>query len=336
MNLKPLHTIIPTTITLANKNGMELKLSTFGATILSLKVPNKHQKLTNVVLSLQDDQEYYNPSFLNERVYLGSTVGRYAGRISNTGFTIDQQNYTLPHDHNNIHLHGGMNGFDRKIWKIQEVIEQRSYISSVVFSYKSKHLEEGFPGNLMVKATYSLTDNNEVIIQYTAVSDQKTHVNMTNHSYYNLSGKHSILNHKLQLNSDQYLEVNKHLIPTGKIVDVAKTKYDYRTPKIIGDDTFTGLDDTFVFNTAKHNAVISSEETGITMKINTNQPGVVIYTPVNFNHLNLKKDTTYTDYPAICFETQKFPDSPNNTNFPTTLLEPNKEYNNTTILSFSF
>ncbi|WP_075342984.1 aldose epimerase family protein [Tenacibaculum agarivorans] len=335
MNSKKLNSTIPSSVRLTNKHGMELLVSSFGATIISLKVPNKHHQFTNVVLSLKDEKEYFNQAYLNERIYLGSTVGRYAGRISNKSFTIDQNTYELPHDENGVHLHGGINGFDRKNWNIIEIIEDDGHISKVTFSYTSKHLEEGFPGNLVLNATYIVTDENQVKINYSATSDKKTHVNITNHSYYNLNGGNSILDHQLQLHCDKRLEVNKHLIPTGNILKVQNTKYDYRDLKFINDGAFNGLDDTFIFNQNNNNIILYSEETGITMMVTTNQPAVVIYTPFNFNHLNLSKKTEYSNYPAICFETQKYPDTPNNPHFPSTLLKPNETYLNETTLTFT-
>ncbi len=333
MKKKQLTSTIPSSILLTNKNGMELIVNSFGATITSLKVPNKNNTLTNVVLNLKQEQDYWSNTYLNERIYLGSTVGRYAGRISKKSFTIDDCVYTLNHDDNNVHLHGGNNGFDRKIWKIKEVEKQNKHISKVTFSYESTHLEEGFPGNLSVNATFILTDNNEVEIIYTGTSNKKTHVNITNHSYYNLNGKDSILNHHLYLNCNEYLEIDELLIPTGKILPVNNTSYDFRNSKIIGNNQFSGLDDTFILNSKNSGIVLSSTKTGIQMKISTNQPGVVIYTPLNFNHLNL--NSSYSNYPAICFETQKYPDTPNNPHFPSTLIYPSEEYENKTKLSFS-
>ncbi|SNR16630.1 aldose epimerase family protein [Tenacibaculum jejuense] len=334
MNIQKTATIIQSSIKLTNKNGMELVINPFGATIISLKVPNKNNQLTETILNLHTEEEYYNETYLKERIYLGSTVGRYAGRISNKSFRIDDEVYELYHDNNYIHLHGGKNGFDRKMWNVKEILENEER-SELTLSYESKHLEEGYPGNLNCSATFILTNENTVHIIYSAITDRKTHVNLTNHNYYNLNGNDSILEHKLQLNCDQYLEVDKNLIPSGKLLDVNKTKYDYRKLKTIGENNFEGLDDTFIFNQNENKIILSSATSGIQMKISTNQPAVVIYTPLNFDHLNLRNGSNFSNYPGICFETQKYPDTPNNAHFPSTLLEPGKEYKNETTLSFS-
>ncbi|WP_299624936.1 aldose epimerase family protein [uncultured Tenacibaculum sp.] len=334
MNIQKTATIIQSSIKLTNKNGMELVVNPFGATIISLKVPNKNNQLTETILSLHSEDEYYDETYLKERIYLGSTVGRYAGRISNKSFRIDDEVYELHHDNYNVHLHGGKNGFDRKMWAVKEVLENDDH-SELRLSYESKHLEEGYPGNLTVTATFSLTNKNTVHIIYTAVSDRKTHVNLTNHNYYNLNEKGSILEHKLRLNCDQYLEVDKNLIPSGNLLKVNSTEYDYRKLKTIGENNFEGLDDTFIFNQNENKIILSSDASGIKMEVSTNQPAVVIYTPLNFGHLNLKNGSSFSDYPGICFETQKYPDTPNNINFPSTLLEPGKEYKNETVLTFS-
>ncbi len=335
MNIQNSKTVIPSTIKLTNENGMEVIISPIGATIISLKVPNKFKKLTNTILSLENEKNYLSEDYLKKKIYLGSTIGRYAGRISNKSFTIDQNEFFLNHDENNIHLHGGKIGFDKKTWKIKDIQKNNNHISKVTFFYKSKHLEEGYPGNVKVNATYLLTKDNNLHITYTAISDQKTHINITNHNYYNLNGGNSILNHQLQLACNTYLEVDSKLIPTGNILHVDKTKYDYNKLKKIKNDSFYGLDDTFIFKKDNQKIILISEHTGIKMIVTTNQPAVVIYTPSNLNFLTFKENAKYLDYPAICFETQKFPDSPNNSNFPSTLIRADEEYKNETILNFS-
>ncbi len=335
MNVENLKTIVPSSVKLINKNGMEVIISSVGATVISLKVPNKFNELTNVVLGLEKEEEYLSEEYLEKRVYLGSTVGRYAGRISNKSFSINGERFLLHHDENNVHLHGGKIGFDKKIWKVKEIEKNNKHPYKVTFSYNSKHLEEGYPGNVKINAIFHLTDDNDLHIVYTAVSDKHTHINITNHNYYNLNGENSILNHKLQLECNKYLEVDDNLIPTGETLFVDNTKFDYNKLKKINENGFSGLDDTFIFKKDSQKVTLISEFTGIKMAVATNQPAVVVYTPLNLNFLSFSKNAKYLEYPAICFEAQKYPDSPNNPNFPSTLVKPNEEYRNETILSFS-
>ncbi|TCI90395.1 aldose epimerase family protein [Tenacibaculum sp. M341] len=320
------------TYILKNKNNLELEISTLGATILSLKVPDKNNKLVNVVVGLSSSEDYKTEKYLNNNLYLGATVGRYAGRISKTSLEIDGKKFPI-HTKEGVHLHGGKNGFDKKNWIVENI--ENGVTSSITLSYLSEHLEEGYPGNLHVFVTYSLTENNELTIKYSATTDSVTHVNLTNHSYFNLNGEQSILNHELFIDGDFYLDVDDQLIPSGKKNAVDKTSYDFNKKTKINHPNFNGLDDTFILNNKKHDAEISSKTSGICMKVFTNQPAIVVYTPKNFKDLTFKDDVIYTDFPAICFETQHYPDSPNNAHFPTTLLKPGDTYSNETTFKFS-
>lgn len=313
---------------LTNKNGLGLLVNPLGATIIALYVPTKNGKKVNVVLGMEAKQ-YQMSNYINNCVYLGCIVGRYAGRISKGEFEIDGVTYPIQHE-DGVHLHGGKEGFDKKIWKIDNMTT-----SKIVMSYESADLEEGYPGKLKVTATYELTENDEVKMLFEANTDKPTHINLTNHSYFNLDGGGSILDHTLQVNSSQVLEVDQQLIPTGKFIDVQETKYDFTKKKIIRDNQFSGLDDAFVLDSANEKVVYSSIKSGIQMIVETNQPGVVIYTPPNLDHLQFLDGSAYGDYPAICFETQKFPDTPHNAHFPSTLLRPNQTYLNQTTLKFS-
>lgn len=320
------------TILLKSKDGLELTISSLGAAVLSLKVPNKKGTLTNVVVGLKTAEEYLTKKYLDEGLYLGASVGRYAGRISKGSFKINDKIHKVSLQ-NGMHLHGGTNGFDKKKWSVENVDE--SEYPSVTLSYLSKHLEEGYPGNLKVFVTYALIKNKALNVTYKATTDQTTVVNLTNHSYFNLSGEASILDHELQLNSSSYLDLDEKLIPSGKINSVEETRFDFRKKSIIGRKDFIGLDNTFVLNDEKLKVLISSKKTGIQMKVYSNQPAIVIFTSPRFKSLLFKDNVVYDQFPAICFEAQHFPDAPNNLNFPSTILKPNNTYINKTIFEFS-
>lgn len=319
-------------IKLSNANNLELQISTLGATILSLEVPDKNKKPINTIVGLSCADDYQSDSYLKTGLYLGTTVGRSAGRISKGQFTIGSKSYPI-YTINGVHLHGGKEGFDKKIWTIEAIEDGES--PSVTLSYISKHLEEGYPGNLKVFATYTLTNKNALIISYEATTDQTTIINLTNHSYFNLNGNGSILDHELQINSDFYLDMDENLIPTGKINPVKGSRFDYNEKSLIGKDSFKGLDDIFILKESKQKAVIASNTSGIRMKVYSNQPAMIIYTPLKFQELPFKDGANYSDFPAICFETQHYPDAPNNEHFPSTILKPDQTYLNESIFEFS-
>ena len=323
--------IEPQQVRLTNKNGLELLISSLGASVLALKVPDRKGQLVNVVLGFSNASAYLSENYLNNCVYMGCTVGRYAGRISRGFFKIDGTKYNIYHD-NGVSLHGGKEGFDKKNWEIDHIENGDS--SKVTLSYLSRDMEEGYPGNLKVTATYELTQNNKFIITYFAETDKTTHVNITNHNYYNLDGAGDILKHDLKLNCPKYVETDAHLLPSGELRAVTN-KYDYLEERTIGDNGFSGLDDTFIFGDNEEKAVLSSMKSGIKMSIATNQPSVVIFTPSNFNTFVFNDGASFNDYPAICFETQKLPDTPNNEHFPSTLLRPGEIYENRTVLTFT-
>ncbi|WP_299677274.1 aldose epimerase family protein [uncultured Dokdonia sp.] len=315
---------------LTNTNGCCLEISNYGATITSLKVPNKHRENTNVIVGLSTPEAYKQLPYTNHNLYLGATIGRYAGRISHTKESMFIKDTDLAFE-NKVHLHGGKNGFDKKYW----TFESQENSQTITLSYVSKHLEEGYPGTLQVTVCYTLTETNEVIITYTATTDIATYVNLTNHSYFNLNGSGSILDHELQIASDSYLEVDANLVPTGGYVSTAHNNYDRIEQSKIGNVTFKGYDDTFILKDQPIKASLYSPASGILMTISTNQPAMVVYTPKAFPELTYKDGTHYEVYPAICFENQHFPDSPNNQHFPSTLLLPNDIYKNKSSFTFS-
>ena len=318
-------------IELVNKSGSRLELSNYGATIMNFFMLDKYNDMVNVVVGLENADDYKNEPYLTENNFLGCTVGRYAGRISNGSFELDHKSYPI-FNVNGVHLHGGQSGFDKKLFKIDELsFEENPYAH---FSYMSVDGEEGYPGNLLVSVRFKLTEKNEIKIDYTAKTDKRTIVNLTNHTYFNLNGEGSILDHDLFVHSDRVLEVDEQLIPTGKLIVTRNSKYDYTKLKKIGASHFSGLDDTFVLKKGEIKAKLFSQKTGIEMSVQTDQPACVIYTPKQLPMLPYKNGVKYGPFSAICFETQNFPDSPNKLNFPSPIISPGDIYRQTTTYSF--
>ena len=316
---------------ISNSNGMLLTVNSLGATIMSLMVPDNNNKLINVVVGLDQPDDYTNSPYIDSKLYLGSIVGRFAGRISGEEFELNDKKYPI-YNENGVHLHGGKTGFDKKTWNVDKIEEGEE--STITFSYVSPHLEEGYPGNLRVKIRYSLTKGNSLIITHRATTDKATIVNLTNHSYFNLDGEDSILNHKLQINSDKYLEVDNSLLPTGNILPVDKTAFDFKDIDTIKCVDFIGLDNTYILNETHLKVSLVSDNSGIKMNVYTNQPAVVVYTPKKFPELPFKNSVKYSKYPAICFETQGYPNAPDFAHFPSTVLNPEEEYINKSIFEF--
>ncbi|MTH15644.1 aldose epimerase family protein [Flavobacterium sp. LC2016-01] len=317
-------------ITIKNNGALEMTISNFGATVIGLKVKNSKGEIYNVAAGLKEASNYLEEPYSNVKLFLGSSIGRYAGRISGGEFEIDNVVYKIENE-NGVHLHGGENGFFKKFWFVKEVADD-----FVIFSYESKHLEEGYPGNLNVEALFQLTPENEVKITYKATTDLATPVNLTSHVYFNLNGKGSVLEHELQISSDFYLDVDSQLIPTGKLNKSQGTAFDRNEKGKIKRNDFKGFDDTFVFNEKQLKASLSSEESGINMDIFSNQPAMVVYTPEEFPALPFSNESQYKKFPAICFEPQNFPDAPNNKHFPNSILRANETYLNEMVFAFHF
>ena len=324
-------------------NSVEIKITNFGCIILSIRTPDKNGIIKNIVAGFKTIGEYKNNS-----EYFGCVIGRYANRIANGTFTIDDKIYHLPLNDGVNSLHGGVVGFDKKIWNVQEIISNEIE-AGVVFSYRSKDGEESFPGTLTVSVSYVLHQTNELVIQYKAVTDKATPVNLTNHSYFNLTGfkSNSVLNHWLTVYSNAYTEKNEYNQPTGKIINVANSAFDFRAAKKIGTDISndtlkndSGYDHNFI---VKHShsdllvraATLCDEETGRQLDVFTTAPGIQIYT-ANFFDGSIcgAQNTNYKKHSAIALETQSFPDSPNHPHFPNTILRPGEEYNSTTKYAF--
>lgn len=318
----------PKTMTLSNSKGLRLEVCNYGATITALYIPNKEETITNVIVGLPTPEAYTTAPYTDYGLYLGATIGRYAGRISEPKKETILPNSKLSFT-NGAHLHGGGNGFDKKYWTVEH---QEN--TTVTLSYLSKHMEEGYPGNLKTIVTYTLTEDNQVIISYTATTDITTYINLTNHAYFNLNGHGNILDHMLQISSDHYIETSPDLIPTGHIKKITGTRFDRNIPSQIERSDFVGYDNTFVVNKQSKKASLYALFTGIHMDVYTNQPSLVVYTPKRFPELLFRDQVTYGDFPAICFEAQNFPDAPNHPHFPSALLHPEETYINESCFSF--
>ncbi|MBM7693489.1 aldose 1-epimerase [Peribacillus deserti] len=331
-----------TAYTLVNDQGMEVTAIDYGCIITKIIVPERNGSFENVVLGFDTLEEYQQHS-----PYFGAVVGRHAGRIANAEFTLDGTTYHLEKNNNGHHLHGGLQGFDKVIWKA-DVKEEKESIS-LEFKYLSKDGEEGYPGNLNMKVVYELNNQNEFKVSYEGVSDQKTVLNVTNHTYFNLSGnlKEDILNHTLTLKSSRFLELDKELIPTGEILSVDSTPFDFRSGRKIKDGTESahpqnilagnGYDHPFLLDEHQNNEIhLYDKESGRKLIIETTEPGVVLYTSNQLEAGFSIRGTASREYLGICLETQGFPDSLNHPQFPSAILEKDEVYTSETVYKFSF
>lgn len=321
--------------TLKNQNGMEVSITNYGGIVTSVKVPDQDGNIENVVLGFDDLEQYKSG-----HPFFGAIAGRYANRIANGRFELNGEEYELATNNGENHLHGGVEGFDKKFWEA-ELHEDEN---SVTLSYLSLDGEEGYPGNLEVDVTYALTEENELKIDYHATTNKSTVVNLTNHSYFNLSGNPSqkILDHLLTIHADRYTPVDEGLIPTGELRPVEGTPFDFTSAETVGariDSIPPGYDHNYVLNNpdsgVRKIATVEYEESGRIMEVYTDQPGVQLYTG-NFldGTLNDRQGNPIEQYAALCLETQTFPDSPNKPDFPSPVLNPNEVYETTTIYQF--
>jgi aldose 1-epimerase len=325
--------------TLKNAKGSWAKVITYGATLTELYVPDRTGKLGDVVLGFSDLQGY-----LGDEPFFGATVGRYANRIAKGHFTLDGKEYTLALNNGPNTLHGGKIGFNRKVWNAE--ILPGMTAAAVRFTYLSKDGEENFPGNLSVSVTYTLTDTNELKLDYRAETDQDTPINLTNHSYFALSGPgKNILDEVLYLNAAEYTPVDATLIPTGEIKSVKGTPLDFTNPTAIGArineiKDIGGYDHNFVINgkagKLRLAAYATDPATGRQMEVWTTEPGVQFYSSIGLNGSIVGKGgVAYPKFGGLCLETQHFPDSVNHPNFPSAILHPGKAYESETIYKFS-
>ena len=327
---------------LRNSNGAEAAITNYGGRLVSLMVPDRDGKFTDVVLGYDNINEY-----TSSPGNFGALIGRYGNRIANARFSIDDVEYSLPVNNNGHSLHGGPNGYHAVVWDAQLLNP-----STLELKYLSPDGDAGFPGNLSIKVTYTLTDENAIDIAYSATTDKTTVVNLTNHSYFNLNGQDGsqILDHIISIDADTYTEVDETLIPTGSLPTVEGTPMDLRSPAPVRahiDDQFDqlikgrGYDHNWVLNASgditKPASRVVSEKTGIVMEVFTNEPGVQLYAgnAMNQSGEKGKKGVIYPNRGALCLETQHYPDSPNQPSFPSTLLRPGETYNSRCIYKFS-
>lgn len=327
--------------TLKNKNGMEVCITNFGARIVSIMTPDKNGKMTDVVLGFDNIDDYINvPSDF------GATIGRYANRIGDGKITIDGKEIQLPQNNGSHCLHGGPTGWQYQVFKTNQLDAQ-----TIKLTVESPDGDNNFPGNVVASVTYTLTENNAIDIKYDATTDQKTVINMTNHSYFNLSGNPSVsgMDHILYLAGDSITPIDSTFMTNGEMMAVAGTPFDFNTPKAISQDVTNfeneqikfgkGFDHNWVLNTKgdirQVAAKLTSPATGITLEVYTDEPGIQLYTG-NFldGTVKGKNGIVYPQRASICLETQHYPDSPNKAHWPSVILEPGKTYTSHCIFKF--
>lgn len=326
---------------MVNDHGMEVSSIDYGCIITEILAPDREGTFENVVLGFDTLEEYQQHS-----PYFGAVIGRHAGRIANAEFALDGKTYQLEKNDNGNHLHGGLKGFDKVIW--DTTIREEKNAISLEFTYVSVDGEEGYPGNLQMKVTYTLNNDNELQIAYEGVSDQRTVVNVTNHSYFNLSGnlKRDIQDHTVTIKSDRFLELNEELIPTGEMLPVENTLFDFRTGRNIKEGVVSsniqnvlagnGYDHPFLL-AENHNKEISlhDEESGRGLVIETDQPAVVLYVGTQIPDDFTVRGVKSRKYLGLCLETQGLPDSLNHPHFPTAILEKDELYQSVTTYKFT-
>ena len=332
--------------TLSNDKGVVVKVTNFGAIVTSIIVPDREGKMADIALGYHNVESYINAV---DKPYFGAIVGRYGNRIPKGEFTLDGETYSLAINNTPNHLHGGVIGFDKVVWDAK--LLHGAGWQGVELRYLAKDREEGYPGNLQIAVTYKLNNENELSVDYHATTDKATPVNLTQHTYFNLKGEGegTILDHHLMLNADRYTPVDSTLIPTGELATVKGTPFDFTTAKPIGRDIGQdnqqleyglGYDHNFVLNREggelSHAATVHDPTSGRVMEIHTTEPGIQFYCG-NFldGRLKGKAGKPYVHRGGFCLETQHYPDSPNQPNFPSTILRPNGVYQTTTVFKFS-
>ena len=331
--------------TLTNGNGMTVKITNYGGIVTSIIVPDKSGKMGEVTLGFDNLEGY-----LGDHPYFGSIIGRYGNRIGKGTFSIDGKKYELATNNGSNHLHGGVKGFDKVLWEAKPLESSKEV--GVQLNYISPDGEEGYPGQLSVKMTYTLNNNNELKMNYQAKTNQTTHCNLTNHTYFNLAGPgaETILNHELTLVSDFFTPVDETLIPTGELRQVSGTPFDFRKARKIGDalavegnkqlEIGGGIDHNFVLTKTTEDlelaAILYEAGSGRVVEVLTTEPGVQFYTGNFLNGtVTGREGVAYPHRSGLCLETQHYPDSPNKPKFPTTLLSPEEKYETTTVYKFS-
>jgi len=327
--------------TLQNENGLVTQITNYGARVVNLWTPDKNGSFEDIVLGYESLESYLSSDY----IYFGALIGRYANRIANGQFTLNDIVYTLARNNNANHIHGGVKGFNNVVWDVEQVDE-----TTLVLTYLSPDMEEGYPGDLLIKVQYQLTDGNELKIEYTATTNKPGPVNITHHSFFNLhgAGNGSINDHIMQINADYYTPVDKGLIPTGEIAKVEGTPMDFRKPVVIGDRVDDDFEQVKIGNGYDHNWVLNKDgnevdfaarvvdpASGRTMEVYTNEPGMQFYGGNFMEGFGTGKGGKVYEYRAtFCLETQHYPDSPNQEHFPSTILYPGEEYYSICVYKF--
>jgi len=326
--------------TLANARGTMVKITPFGGIITSIIVPDREGRMGDVVLGFDALADY-----TDKVPFFGAIIGRYGNRIAGGRFTLDGKSCTLACNNGPNHLHGGIRGFDKVLWQAENV---QADVASLTLTYLSRDMEEGYPGNLSVKVSYTLTDDDRLVIDYSASTDKKSVINLTNHSYFNLAGEGDILDHELFIDADRYTPIDEGLIPTGELAPVENTPFDFRSHQTIGarigvrDEQLIragGYDHNYVLNgkmgELRKAAAAFESRTGRLLEVWTTEPGMQLYTG-NFldGTLTGKEGKVYGYRTGFCLETQHFPDSPNHPDFPTTVINPGEIWTSRTVFRF--
>jgi aldose 1-epimerase len=316
---------------LKNTNGIEVKIINYGAAITSLKIPLKTGNIIDIVLGLESLEDYIKSYEIGGSPYYGATVGRYSGRINQGLFTLNNIVYQLEKNLNNHSLHGGNIGFSQRIWSLKKITDGIN--PSVTLTYFSPNNEGGFPGDLNVELTYTLSENNELSIDYIATTSEDTIINLTNHSYFNLEGhQETIVNQDLFINSNTVLETDNENVPTGLLLNLVNTTNDFSNAKKCPEK----IDSSFVLNKEnKIAASLYSDINNLKMLVFTDQPSVHIYVGgKNDDSITAKENIKYQSNSGICFEAQNFPDAPNHSHFPNSVLKKNETYLQKTVYKF--
>jgi aldose 1-epimerase len=328
--------------TLTNKNGMEVRVITLGGTITSIRVPDRTGEMANVVLGCATLEDY-----LTQSPYFGCITGRFANRIAKATFKLNGTEYKLTANDGANSLHGGAKGFDKRVWQAREI--KAADETGLELTYTSPDGEEGYPGNLQTTVTYRLDNDNALHIDYKATTDKPTIVNLTNHSYFNLAGEGTILNHELMLNADHYTPTDSTAIPTGEIAKVEGTPFDFRKATVIGERIRSGHEQMVFGRGYDHNWVLNKKDKSLTLaakllepisgrvlEVLTTEPAIQFYSG-NFLTGTVvgQSGHTYRQSDGLCLETQHYPDAPNQPNFPSTVLNPGETYQTTTVFKFS-
>lgn len=323
--------------TLQNDRGMEVDIISYGAIVSAIRMPDKHHEPGDVVLGFETMEEY-----LGDHPYFGAVCGRVCNRIGNARLEIEGRIFKLNANEGSNQLHGGIKGFDKKVWTTQRKKTEEQV--SVILAYESQDGEEGYPGTLMIEVEYSLNNENELGIVFRAKTDKTTHVNLTNHSYFNLNScRGDVHAHELLINSSELTELNDESIPTGNFVPVEGTAYDFRISKAIGEhigEIGMGYDINYVLDKQEgvvdKVAAVFDPESGRSMEVLTNLPGIQLYTANYVDGIRGKNGLTYEKHSAVCLETQYFPDAANHPQFLSTELKPGEEFSGITIYRFSW